>query len=64
MEERQVLKKGYDPKNREVLYIAGRRNNQNVWQIEKPETQFISRVTNSQKIADEVFIEQISCSQN
>ena len=64
MEEKNIVKTGFDPKNREVLYIAGRRNNQNVWQIEKPATQFISRVTNSQKIADEVFTEQISCSQN
>jgi len=64
MENSKVVKRDYDPKNREVILVEGIRKSQTVWQVEKQDTQFISRTTNSLKIAVEIFDEQINCSQN
>jgi len=64
MEESTIVKTGHDPKNREVIIVEGLRKKVKVWQVEKPDTQFVSRSTNSFKIAVDIFEEQITCSQN
>lgn len=58
-----IVKNGFDPKNREVLMLSDKVNGKSIYVVTKVDTRYSSDPV-SKKMAESIFEHQINCSQN